>query len=268
MTRQQFALIVALGLFVFSPPLTGGNAAKASDWKSAADENGGSTLSGVLYRNSADTNGSAPYALVDKWGVTRGYVAAAEGVDLESSLGRQVTLQGTIRTLPGGDMPSMKGVGLQAIIAMRPLPRQPRQAEIAATKRPARRGGLGSGGRDARAGRRAWPGGAAARSGARAATRFAPRRQCKSATSRSGAARRPAACPLCGRENGRVSGTDSRAPAGPLGTLCPWAPGSGRRSRSRDGARSRRFAGSDGNGRHHDGRPDDARPNGWRLWLC
>ena len=109
MNRQQFALIVALGLFVLSPLVTAGDAAKASDWKSAADENSGSTLSGVLYRNSADTSGSAPYALVDKWGVTRGYVAAADGVDLESSLGRQVTLQGTIRTLPGGDMPSMKG---------------------------------------------------------------------------------------------------------------------------------------------------------------
>lgn len=109
MNRQQFALVVALGLFAFSPPFTAGGTAKASDWKSAADENGGSTLSGVLYRNSADTSGSAPYVLVDKWGVTRGYVAADAGVDLESSLGHQVTLQGTIRTLPGGDMPCMKG---------------------------------------------------------------------------------------------------------------------------------------------------------------
>ena len=80
---------------------------QAADWKTSSEESGGSTLSGKLYRNSADQNGSAPYLLLDKWGVVRGYVAAAQGVDLESSVGQQVSLQGTIRTLPGGDMPYM-----------------------------------------------------------------------------------------------------------------------------------------------------------------
>ena len=52
-------------------------------------------------------NGSAPYIVLDRWGVVRGYVAAAQGVELESCLGQQVSLQGTIKTLPGGDMPYM-----------------------------------------------------------------------------------------------------------------------------------------------------------------
>ena len=52
-------------------------------------------------------NGSVPYIVVDRWGVVRGYVAAAQGVELESCLGQQVSLQGTIKTLPGGDMPYM-----------------------------------------------------------------------------------------------------------------------------------------------------------------
>ncbi len=106
MNRQQFALVVTLGLVGFLP-WAANSAAHASDWKTVADDSGGATLDGKLYRNSADQNGTSPYALVDKWGVTRGYVAAAAGVDLESSVGQQVTLQGTVRTLPGGDMPCM-----------------------------------------------------------------------------------------------------------------------------------------------------------------
>jgi hypothetical protein len=39
--------------------------------------------------------------------VVRGYVAAAQGVELESCLGQQVSLQGAVKTLPGGDMPYM-----------------------------------------------------------------------------------------------------------------------------------------------------------------
>jgi hypothetical protein len=99
--RQQFALVVALGLLTYAA----GDAAKAADWKTSSDDSGGSTLSGKLYKNSADQNGAAPYLLLDKWGVVRGYVAAGSGVDLESSVGQQVNLHGTIRTLPGGDMP-------------------------------------------------------------------------------------------------------------------------------------------------------------------
>ncbi len=113
MNRQQFALVVYLGLTSFFLALAAGTTAQAADWKTAdepdapASGQGGSTLSGKLYRNSADQNGSAPYLLLDKWGVVRGYVAAAAGVDLESNVGQQVNLQGTIRTLPGGDMPCM-----------------------------------------------------------------------------------------------------------------------------------------------------------------
>ncbi len=106
--RQQFALVVTIGLLGSLPPLAGGTAAKADDWRTTTSDNGGgSTLTGKLFRNSADQNGSAPYVLLDKWGVVRGYVAAGHGVDLESSIGKQVSLQGAVRTLPGGDMPYM-----------------------------------------------------------------------------------------------------------------------------------------------------------------
>ncbi|MGO9113570.1 MAG: BBP7 family outer membrane beta-barrel protein [Thermoguttaceae bacterium] len=64
-------------------------------------------MSGKLYRNSADQNGSVPYIVLDRWGVVRAYVAPAQGVELESCIGQQVSLQGTIKTLPGGDMPYM-----------------------------------------------------------------------------------------------------------------------------------------------------------------
>ncbi len=101
MNRQQFALVVALGLLTFAAE----RAAFAADWKTTSDDSGGSTLSGKLYRNSADQSGAAPYLLLDKWGVVRGYVAGGQGVDLESSVGQQVNLHGSIRTLPGGDMP-------------------------------------------------------------------------------------------------------------------------------------------------------------------
>ena len=103
MNRQQFALVVALGLITFAAE----NAAFSADWKTASDENGGSSLSGQLLRNAADQNGAAPYLLLDKWGVVRGYIAAGPGVNLESSVGQQVSLHGTVRTLPGGEMPCM-----------------------------------------------------------------------------------------------------------------------------------------------------------------
>ena len=65
-------------------------------------------LSGCSIRNAASQNGSAPPPyLLDQWGVVRSYVAAGSGVDLESIVGQQVSLHGTVRTLPGGDMPVM-----------------------------------------------------------------------------------------------------------------------------------------------------------------
>ena len=103
MNRQQFALVVALGLLTFAAE----NAAFAADWKSASDDSGGSTVSGKLYRNAASQNGSAPYYLLNQFGVVQSYVAAGPGVDLEASVGQQVNLHGTVRTLPGGDMPIM-----------------------------------------------------------------------------------------------------------------------------------------------------------------
>jgi hypothetical protein len=79
----------------------------AANRTSPADAPAGSTLTGKLYRNSADRNGAVPYVVLDRFGVVRGYVAAAGDVDLESSVGHQVSLQGSIKTLPGGDMPLM-----------------------------------------------------------------------------------------------------------------------------------------------------------------
>ena len=76
-------------------------------WRTSSEEAASSTLSGKLYRNSADSGGTAPYIVLDRWGVVRGYVAAARGVELESRVGQQVSLQGTVKTLPGGDMPYM-----------------------------------------------------------------------------------------------------------------------------------------------------------------
>ena len=79
MNRQQFALVVTLGLLGSLPPLAAGTAAKASDWKTTTMTTAAVPLStGKLYRNSADQNGSSPYVLLDKWGVVRGYVAAGQ----------------------------------------------------------------------------------------------------------------------------------------------------------------------------------------------
>jgi hypothetical protein len=139
--RQQFALIAALGLITTLPCLTAATSAKAGDWKTNSEENGASTLSGKLYRNSADQSGTAPYLLLDRWGVVRGYVAAGRGVDLESSLGQQVSLQGTIRTLPGGDMPYMTcekllGGNAEAVAAPPPAPIGSALAAIGSTEEP------------------------------------------------------------------------------------------------------------------------------------
>ena len=50
----------------------------------------------VDYRNSADRNGVAPYVLLDRGGVVRGYVTPSEGLDLQAYCGRPVTLVGSI----------------------------------------------------------------------------------------------------------------------------------------------------------------------------
>jgi hypothetical protein len=105
--RQQLSLVVVLGLISSVPVFAIDPSEQGGGWRNAPEETASSTLSGKLYRNSADRNGSAPYLVIDRWGVVRGYVAAAQGVDLESFLGQQVSLQGAIKTLPGGDMPYM-----------------------------------------------------------------------------------------------------------------------------------------------------------------
>ncbi len=104
MNRQQLSLIVILGLLSPLHALAGEPSNQTAEWRSTATEAAASTLSGKLYRNSADQNHSAPYLLLDHWGAVRGYVAAAPGVDLEPSIGQQVTLQGSVKTLAGGEM--------------------------------------------------------------------------------------------------------------------------------------------------------------------
>ncbi|MEI8375695.1 MAG: BBP7 family outer membrane beta-barrel protein [Planctomycetota bacterium] len=107
MNRQQLSLIVVLGLISSIPAFAAEPSEQGSGWRTSSEETASSTLSGKLYRNSADSNGSAPYVILDRWSVVRGYVAVAQGVELESCVGQQVSLQGTIKTLPGGDMPYM-----------------------------------------------------------------------------------------------------------------------------------------------------------------
>ena len=107
MNRQQLSLVVVLGLISSIPAFAADPSEQGGGWRTSSEEAASSTLSGKLYRNSADQNGSAPYVVLDRWGVVRGYVAAAQGVELESCVGQQVSLQGTIKTLPGGDMPYM-----------------------------------------------------------------------------------------------------------------------------------------------------------------
>ena len=107
MNRQQLSLVVVLGLISSTPTYAKDPSEQGGGWRTSSEETASSTLSGKLYRNSADRNGPAPYVVLDRWGVVRGYVAAAEGVELESCIGQQVSLQGTIKTLPGGDMPYM-----------------------------------------------------------------------------------------------------------------------------------------------------------------
>ena len=100
MYRQQLSLVVLLTILAVSLPVSGSEPV-------AADAGSGSTLSGRLAHNSADQNGVAPYAIVDPWGVVCGYVAPRQGLELEPYLNRQVTLQGTMKVLSGGDMPRM-----------------------------------------------------------------------------------------------------------------------------------------------------------------
>ena len=105
--QQQLSLVLVLGLISSIPAFAAGPSEQGGGWRASSEDNASSTLSGKLYRNSADQDGSAPYIVLDRWGVVRGYVAAARGVELDSCLGQQVSLQGTIKTLPGGDMPYM-----------------------------------------------------------------------------------------------------------------------------------------------------------------
>ena len=107
MNRQQLSLVVILGLVSSTPALATSPSEQGGGWRTSSAETGSSTLSGKLSRNSADSSGSVLYVLLDRWGVVRGYVAAARGVELESRLGQQVSLQGTVKTLPGGDMPCL-----------------------------------------------------------------------------------------------------------------------------------------------------------------
>jgi hypothetical protein len=69
------------------------------------DDGPGSALTGLLRHNASDQRGIAPYMLVDRWGVVRGYVSAKPGLELEPYLGQQITLKGTMHRLPAGDMP-------------------------------------------------------------------------------------------------------------------------------------------------------------------
>ena len=68
-------------------------------------EGPGATLTGLLRHNASDQRGAAPYMLVDRWGVVRGYVSPKPGLELEPYLGQQITLKGAMRRLPAGDMP-------------------------------------------------------------------------------------------------------------------------------------------------------------------
>jgi hypothetical protein len=105
--HQQQSLVLFLGLISSIPAFAANPSEQGGAWRTASSESASSTLIGKLYRNSADHDGALPYLVLDRWGVVRGYVAAAPGVELESCVGQQVSLQGTVKTLPGGDMPCM-----------------------------------------------------------------------------------------------------------------------------------------------------------------
>ncbi len=104
MIRQQFSIIAALAIACATPTYAGDYENQGSGWKAANQEASGTTLSGRLYRNSADQNGVAPYVLLDRFGVVRGYVSPGANGELDAYLGKQVSLQGSTRALPGGDM--------------------------------------------------------------------------------------------------------------------------------------------------------------------
>jgi hypothetical protein len=133
---RQLSLLVVLALIRITPAFAADRNEQGAGWRTSTPEVASSTLSGNLYRNSADQNGAAPYVLLDRFGVVRGYVAAAQGVDLEASVGRQVSLQGSIKTLPGGDMPYLvchKVLGGDSETANRP----DESAKAAPKRRPA-----------------------------------------------------------------------------------------------------------------------------------
>ncbi len=142
MNRQQLSLIVVLGLISSTPAFAAGNSEQEGGWRTSSEEAAASTLSGKLYRNSADSTGSAPYILLDRWGVVRGYVAAAPGLELETCVGQQVSLQGKIRTLPGGDMPYLtcqrvlSGSAGSADSQIQQMPVSPRRSDMAADAAP------------------------------------------------------------------------------------------------------------------------------------
>jgi hypothetical protein len=59
-------------------------------------------MDGILKRNSADTDGTMPYVLLDRWGVVKCYVSPAPDTVLESHLGKTVSLRGTSQRAADG----------------------------------------------------------------------------------------------------------------------------------------------------------------------
>jgi hypothetical protein len=114
--RQQIALVFAL-LTATSAAALG--ASPATGLAAFSEEGPGFTLSGTLQHNASDQSGIAPYTVIDRWGVVRGYVSPKPGLELEPYLGRQITLRGTMRRLPAGDMPLLRaeelGSGARAV---------------------------------------------------------------------------------------------------------------------------------------------------------
>jgi hypothetical protein len=63
-------------------------------------------ISGKLLRYAND-GGPFPYAIMDQHAVVRGYAGPAPGVDLDACVGKHVTLQGAVQTLPGNKTPCL-----------------------------------------------------------------------------------------------------------------------------------------------------------------
>ena len=64
-------------------------------------ENSAWRLTGKLTRNSVGDSRLAPYMVIDHWGMVRGEVRAANGVDLRPYYGHTVTLEGTVEPTAG-----------------------------------------------------------------------------------------------------------------------------------------------------------------------